>query len=187
MSVAEADVHKTGFCTPFGNYEWVRMPFGLVNASSTFQRLMDRALAGCHCCYPYIDDVFVYSATWDEHLCHLREVFQRMRTSGLKLKLPKCVFAAPSVKCLGFIVSEQGVEPDPEKISCNVNLPQPTTSKEMKSVVGMAAYYSKFVDNFAAIVRPMHALTKKRVSFLWTKECQQAFEDLKQALCGRCK
>jgi hypothetical protein len=115
VPVAEADMHKTGFCNPFGYYERVRIPFGLVNASSRIQRLMDRVLAGCHCCYPHIDEVFVYSAMWDKHLYHLREVFQRMRTSGLKLKLPKCVFAAPSVKCLGFIILEHGVKPDPDK------------------------------------------------------------------------
>ncbi len=182
VPVAECDVHKTGFCTPFGNFEWVRMPFGLINASSTFQRLMDRVLAGCNCCYPYIDDIFVYSSSWEGHLEHLREVFLRMRDSGLKLKLPKCVFAAPSVKCLGFVVSKHGVEPDPDKISCILELPRPTNVKEIKSIVGMAGYYSRFVDNFAAIVRPLHALTKKGVSFCWTKECQQAFEDLKQAL-----
>ena len=182
VPVAEQDIHKTGFCTPFGNFEWLRMPFGLVNASSTFQRLMDVMLAGVDCLYPYIDDVFVYSKTWADHLKQLQVVFQRVRAAHVKLKLPKCIFGAPSVKCLGSIVSEEGVAPDPEKISAMLDVPAPSSVKEVKSVLGMASFYSKHINDYARIVCPMHALTHKGVVFRWDKHCAQAFQQLKSAL-----
>jgi len=100
VPIAEDDIHKTGFCTPFGNFEWLRTPFGLVIASSTFQRLMDDTLHGLDLTYPYIDDVFVYSKGWTEHIRSLRAVLMRLHASCLKLKLPKCIFAALSVGAL---------------------------------------------------------------------------------------
>ena len=105
VPMAEEDIQKTGFTTSFGNYEWLRMPFGLINASSTFQRLMDKVTSGLNSTAAYIDDVFVFSSTWEEHLQALDGTLSRLVEAGLKCKLSKCSFAGDSVKCLGQVVS----------------------------------------------------------------------------------
>ena len=184
IPVAEAHMHKTGFCTPFGNFEWLRMPFGLVNASSSFQRVMDNILIGLDAAYPYIDDIFVYSREWSSHLHQLQAVFTRMRHAGLKLKLPKCIFAAPSVHCLGYVVSEQGVTTNPDRVKPILRLARPSTIKDVRSFLGMVAYYARFVPNLACTAAPLHALTHKGQAFVWTAGCEEAFEALKVALAS---
>ena len=182
VPVSEPDIHKTGFCTPFGNFEWLRMPFGLVNASSTFQRLMDGALDGIDLSYPYIDDIFVYSKEWGAHMQQLRVVLARMRDIGLRLKLPKCIFAAPAVKCLGYIVNEQGITTNLERVAPILGLSRPTTTKDVRSFLGMVAYYARFIPEFARIAAPLHALTHKGQAFVWSAGCEEAFQALKGAL-----
>ena len=183
-SVAEADIHKTGFCTPFGNFEWLRMPFGLVNASSSFQRVMDNILDGLDAAYPYIDDIFVYSKEWRPHLQQLEAVFTRMHHARLKLKLPKWIFAAPSVHCLGCVVSEQGVATDPDRVEPILRLARPRNVKDVRSFLGMVAYYARFVPDLARTAASLHALTPKGEAFVWTAGCEEAFEALKSALAS---
>ena len=109
VPVHAPDIPKTGFTTPFGNFEWIRMPFGLVNTASTFQRIMDNAFGDViDEVTPYQDDVTIYSKTWDAHLCALGVVLSRFRTLKMKLKRPKCVFALPEVICLGLVVGAFG-------------------------------------------------------------------------------
>ncbi len=109
VPMAEEDIEKTGFTTAFGNFEWTRMPFGLINASSTFQRLMDKVTSGLKNAAAYIDDVFIFSMTWEEHLQALSDTLGRLTAAGLKCKLSKCSFGGDSVKCLGHEVSQKGV------------------------------------------------------------------------------
>lgn len=153
--MAQADIHKTVFCTPFGNFEWLRMPSGLVNASSSFQRIIDNILAGLDAAYPYIDDMFVYSMQWKHHLHQLRAVFSRMRHARLKLILSKCIFAAPSVHCLGYVVSEQGVATNPDRVEAILRLAQPRNVKDVRSFLGMVSYYGRFVPNIARTAAPL--------------------------------
>lgn len=182
VPVAEKDIPKTGFTTPFGNFEWVRMPFGLVNASSTFQRLINKVLADLPFAVAYIDDIFVFSDSFEEHIDHLQQVLKKLQEAGLKLKLAKCAFAATSIKCLGNIIDAEGIHADPDKIAAIKNLPRPLTPSDVRSFLGTANYYRAFVKDFAHLMLPLQELTKKRTRFLWTDECEQAFIDIKEAL-----
>ena len=120
MKVAEEDKEKTAFSTPFGLFQFRTMPFGLCNAPSTFQRLMERVLTGLHwsTCLVYIDDIILFSRKVQEHFQNLTEVFQRLKQAGLKLKPSKCHLFRNKVKYLGYFVSNKGAEADTEKIQC---------------------------------------------------------------------
>ena len=185
VPVNEADIPKTGFTTPYGNYEWVRMPFGLVNAASTFQRIMDGAFGDMRDeVTPYQDDVTIYSKTWDTHIAALAEVLSRFRTLKMKLKRPKCVFALPEVLCLGLVVSEKGVEPDETKVNAVLNIPPPETITDVRRFMGMASYYRHFIPGFAGLTHPLHSLTTKGKTFKWTDEAQKAFVSVKKAVAN---
>ena len=175
---------KTAFVTHSGLYEFTTMPFGLCNAPGTFQRLMECVLRGLtwQIALIYLDDVLVYSRTFDDHLQHLRLVFDRFRTAGLKLKPSKCHFGQKQVNYLGHVITRDGIQPDPEKIKVVQEYPVPRTVKDVRAFMGLTNYYRKFVKDFAHIASPLHDLTKKGAAFLWTEECQTAFETLKQAL-----
>lgn len=183
VPVNPSDIPKTGFTTPFGNFEWVAMPFGLVNASSTFQRLIDTVLSGCAHSAAYIDDCFVASETWEEHLVHLEETLQRFIKAGLKLKLSKCAFACEAVKCLGHIVDEAGLHVDPDKVTAIKSIPAPRDATGVRSFLGMTNYFRQFIPEYAKISMPLQDLTKKRTKFEWTQDCEDAFSELKQCLC----
>ena len=175
---------KTAFVTHSGLYEFTIMPFGLFNAPGTFQRLMECVLRGLtwQIALIYLDDVLVYSRTFDDHLQHLRLVFDRFRTAGLKLKPSKCDFGQKQVNYLGHVITRDGIQPDPEKIKVVQEYPVPRTVKDVRAFMGLTNYYRKFVKDFAHIASPLHDLTKKGAAFLWTEECQDAFETLKKAL-----
>ncbi len=174
---------KTGFSTPFGNWEWLRMPFGLCNASAPFQRFMnDHIACGFDFVSIYLDNIDVFSDTWEEHLAHLRVVLDRTAAAGLKLKLSKCAFAATSARCLGFIVDAHGIHTDPAKVGAIVNLPVPKDMPAVRSLLGMAGFYSHHIPHFAETARCLQLLTRKGIQFLWSPECDKAFHSLKAAL-----
>ena len=183
IPMATEDIPKTAFTTPFGNFEWLRMPFGLVNATSTFQRFMDTVLKPCRAfCFPYVDDVISYDNSWEQHLMHLRSVFTELQISGLKVKLSKCIFGAPCLATLGRVVSEAGIHTDPDKVRAILDLPAPTSATLVKSFLGMAGFYRAHIERFSHIAQPLNALTKQGVPFVWNHESQAAFEALKDAL-----
>lgn len=178
------DIEKTAFCTHEGLFEFQVMPFGLCNAPATFQRLMDMVLAGIKWknCLVYLDDIIVIGKTFREHLANLKEVFQRLREAGLRLKPNKCHFCSPQVEFLGHIVSRDGVHTDPRKTAKVAEWPKPTNKKEVQQFLGLANYYRRFVKDFSSIAKPLHRLTEKTAKFEWTTECQAAFEDLRHRL-----
>jgi len=184
VEVEPSDRPKTAFATPFGLHQFRVMPFGLCNAPSTFQRLMELVLAGLHwnICLVYLDDIIIYSRTVKEHLEHLRQVFGRLRTAGLKLKPSKCFLLRKSVHYLGHILSEGGVETDPQKTLSVEKWSAPTSVEELRQFLGLATYYRKFVKNFAHIAAPLHRLTEKGRTWRWTGECDGAFSTLKERL-----
>lgn len=145
VPVAEPDRMKTAFCTPFGLFEFNRMPFGLCNAPSTFQRLMERMFGSQHCqsLLLYLDDVVVFSSSVDEHLHRLDAVLGRLKQEGLKVKLDKCAFFKKEVKYLGHVISSNGVSTDPDKISAVKDWPCPTTVSQLRSFLGFASYYRR--------------------------------------------
>ena len=185
VPITEQDKAKTAFRTSSGQlFEFNQVPFGLCNAPATFSRLMDRVLAGLHweTCLFYLDDIIVFSSTWEEHLARLREVFERLRHAKLKLGAAKCTFAAKEVSYLGHRVTEEGLLPDPLLLAAIRDIPPPTTATEVRSFLGLAGYYRRYVKGFAAIATPLHALTRKDVVFHWSEDCQAAFDQLKTRL-----
>ena len=175
---------KSAFATCYGLYEFNVMPFGLCNAPATFQRLMENVLKGLQwkTCLVYLDDVIIYSKTPEEHLERLREVFGRLREAGLKLKPTKCQFFQHNVNYLGHVISEDGVETDPDKIKTVTEWPIPISAKQVRSFLGLASYYRRFIQGFATIAAPLYRLTEKDAQFKWTDQCTEAFNRLKQLL-----
>ena len=178
------DTHKTAFSTPNGHWEYLRMPMGLASSPSSFQRAMSAVLSGLQysTCLVYLDDVICHSFTFQEHLQRLREIFLRLKFHNLKLKPQKCHFAREEVKYLGHIISAKGLKPDPSNVEKLQNFPRPRTVKEVRTLLGIASYYRKFIYKFAEIASPLHALLKKNARFKWTEDHQKAFETLKSAL-----
>ena len=175
---------KSAFTTYNGLYEFVRMPFGLCNAPATFQRVMQVILAGLEGegVFVYLDDVLIASKSFDEHLRQIRSVFERLRSAGLRLKPKKCVFLRNEVPYLGHVISVEGVKPDPAKTEKVRLFPVPNDVTSIRQFIGLASYYRRFVPNFANVAGPLRALTKKNAKFNWTRECQAAFNSLKEVL-----
>ena len=153
---------KTAFVTHSGLYEFKKMPFGLVNAPATFQRLMEIVLVGLARtgCHVYLDDVLVFGKTLEEHNQNLREVLDRIRRAGLRMKPKKCSIAQTSVEYLGHVVSAEGVQTNPKKLLAVQGYPIPRDVHSLRSFLGLASYYRRFVPGFSKIASPFHALTK---------------------------
>ena len=160
------------------------MPFGLKNAPATFQRLMNSVLTGIQGlkCLVYLDDIVIYGASLEDHSKRLKEVMKRLREHNLKLQPDKCEFLRKEVIYLGHIISEDGISPDPSKLTAIKDFPIPTKVKNVQSFIGLAGYYRKFIENFSKIAKPLTKLTKKTEKFVWTEEQQNAFEILKEKL-----
>ena len=175
---------KSAFCTAQGLFQFCVMPFGLTNAPATFQRLMERVLAGLQwqICLVYIDDIIIFSETLDDHLLQLQEVFSRLKSAKLKLKPKKCCLFRKRVKYLGHVVSEHGVETDPDKIEAVRCWPTPQSQTEVRSFVGLCSYYRRFIPDFASVAKPLILLTEKNTTFKWGTDQESAFEVLKQKL-----
>lgn len=160
------------------------MPFGLCNAPSIFQRLMGLVLAGLtwESCLAYLDDVMVFGRTFDEHLERLQSVFERFRGAGLKLKPKKCRLCRREVTFLGHVVKQDGVAADPEKTERVASWPVPTNPADLRSFLGLASYYRRFIKDFAKIASPLHRLTEKKTEYRWSEEADDAFRELKRRL-----
>ncbi|KAF8081118.1 hypothetical protein N665_0905s0001 [Sinapis alba] len=175
---------KTAFRTRYGHFEFVVMPFGLTNAPAAFMRLMNEVFRDYldEFVIIFIDDILIYSRSVEEHGRHLRLVLERLRDQKLFAKFSKCRFWKREVGFLGHRVSEQGVAVDQEKISTIKDWPRPTSVTEIRSFLGLAGYYRKFVQGFATISKPLTHLTGKGVAYEWSSETEEAFNKLKVAL-----
>eukprot|EP00731_Ephydatia_muelleri_P028340 Em0019g1213a len=185
VEMEEADRKKTAFSTREGHFEFNVMPFGLTNAPATFQRLMECVLAGLtyEQCLIYLDDIVVFSVTFDQHLERLKMVFHHLAEAGLKLKPSKCHFAKSEIRYLGHIVSRQGIQADPDKTSAMISFPVPSDIKELRQFLGLTNYYRRFIKGYSSIAEPLHTLTRKTEGgFKWNSECQNAFQHLKHLL-----
>ena len=184
LRVKDVDVLKTTFRTRYSHYEFLVMPFGLTNAPTAFMDLMNRVFR------PYldqfvvvfIDDILVYSKDEQEHEQHLKIVLQTLREKKLFAKLSKCDFWLKEVSFLGHIVSAQGIRVDPTKIEAVVNWKPPRSVTEVRSFLGLAGYYRRFVKGFFVIASPLTKLLRKGIKFEWSYKCQNSFQQLKGTL-----
>ena len=177
-------VMKTTFATHEGAYQFRVMPFGLKNAPTTFQWLMQQVLAGLPTtvCMSYIDDILVVGKTLGEHLDNLQTVLKRLCKAGLKLKPSKCSLLKREVVYLGFVVSRNGVKADHSKVAAVQDFPRPDTVKKLRSFLGLSSYYRRFIPGYAKIAHPLHELTSTNKEFIWTDDCEEAFKRLKSCL-----
>lgn len=174
----------SAFITPTGLYSYTVMPFGLRNAPATFQRLMNRVVSGLEGCSVYLDDLVIYSDTWHSHLQRIRALFERLEEARLTINLAKCEFARATVTYLGRVVGQGRVAPVQVKVMAIEKFPRPTTKKELQRFLGLVGYYRIFCRNFSTVVFPLTELLKTRVKFVWSVECQQAFDNVKTVLCS---
>ena len=165
-------------------YEFNMVLFGLAQAPAYFQALISKVLKGLHkFAVTYLDDIIIFSKDEEEHLEHLRIIFQRLEEADLKLKRLKCDFIKTQIQYLGHLISSNGIQPLPEKLRSIKNMPAPSSPKEVKQFLGLAGYYCKFIPRFSDLSRPLTRLTRKDVLFEWTKECQACFKLLQEKLC----
>lgn len=184
VRIRKEDEEKTAFITPFGLYKFKRMPFGLRNAPSTFQRLIDRfriTLEHVNM-LAYLDDLIIFSTTSENHISDLKDVLQRMREYNITVNKDKCRFFCSSIKYLGHIITPDGLKPDPKKTEAILERPTPKNLQQLVSFLQMCSWYRRFIENFSAIAQPLTKLTKKKVPWIWTNEQEEAYSKLKTCL-----
>ncbi|KAL0549941.1 hypothetical protein IC582_014436 [Cucumis melo] len=184
LRIKDEDVPKTTFRSRYGHYEFIVMAFGLTNAPAVFMDLMNRVFREFLDTFVivFIDDILIYSKTEAEHEEHLRMVLQTLRDNKLYAKFLKCEFWLKQVSFLGHVVSKAGVSVDPAKIEAVTSWTRPSTVSEVRSFLGLAGYYRRFVENFSRIATPLTQLTRKGTPFVWSKACEDSFQNLKQKL-----
>ena len=183
IGLSESAKPKTAFVVSgMGKFEFNRVPFGLAQVPAYFQRLINEVLADCNFGMGYLDDIIIFSKTEAEHLQQLEEIFERLRKAGLKLKLQKCSFLKKHIQYLGHLISDEGIQPLPEKLESIAKMPIPQNTKQVKQFLGLVGYYRKFVPQFSDIARPLTQLTQKNEGFNWSTECDKCFHMLKDYL-----
>ncbi|KAL6420931.1 hypothetical protein ACFW04_013610 [Cataglyphis niger] len=186
IPMASKDAPKTAFSTPYGHYQFKRMPFGLKNAPATFQRLMDNVLSGLQGneLFVYMDDIVIYARSLKEHEVKFNKLMERLRKANLKLQPDKCEFLCREVAYLGHIIGADGVKPDPNKIKSISEFPIPKNEKNIKQFLGLAGYYRRFIPQFSKTAKPLTDLLKKNNTFNWQQRQTEAFNILRNALCS---
>jgi hypothetical protein len=184
LRIRPSNIPKTTFITKYGLYEFTVMSFGLTNAPAFFMNLMNSVFMDYldKFVVVFIDDILIYSQSEEEHVNHLKMVLQRLREHQLYAKLSKCEFWIDEVMFLGHIINKDGLAVDPKKVADILNWKAPTDARGIKSFIGMAGYYRRFIEGFSKIAIPMIALLGNKVKFKWTQKCQEAFEALKEKL-----
>ena len=189
VPVAQEDIHLTAITTPFGLFEFTKMPFGLRNAGQTFQRFMDEVVRGLDFVFVYIDDILVASKNKREHLEHLKILFQRLSDYNINIKPSKCIFGVPSLTFLGHIINQKGIFPAEEKVRAISEYPSPKSMKQLQRFIGMVNFYHRFIPNLAESLNPLYThlnwLTKNKIRhFSWPNSCNNAFILIKENLKG---
>ncbi|KAL0298771.1 UNVERIFIED_CONTAM: Retrovirus-related Pol polyprotein from transposon [Sesamum radiatum] len=184
LRVEEGSIPKTAFRTRYGHYEFVVMPFGLTNAPAAFMSLMNKTLQPFlnQFVIVFIDDILIYSSSREEHEQHLRTVLQILREKQLYAKFSKCEFWMEEIAFLGHVVSKEGVQPNPTKVKVVMEWEPPKNVSEVRSFLGLAGYYRRFVKDSSVVAKPLTNLLKKNTPFNWNDKCAQSFEELKKRL-----
>ena len=184
IKMKEEDIEKTAFVSRYGHHEYTVVPFGLTNAPAMFMNLMNKLFMEYldKFVVVFIDDILIYSRSKEEHAEHLRIVLKTLRENQLYAKFNKCEFWLDQVAFLGHIVSGRGIEVDPSKIETVVSWKQPTNASEIRSFLGFAGYYRRFIKGFSQITAPLTKLLRKETKFTWTEACERSFQELKNRL-----
>ncbi len=183
VRIREGDEWKTAFNTPTGHYEYQVMPFGLANAPAVFQALINDVLREMlnKCVFVYLDDILIFSQSYEDHVQHVRQVLSRLLFNDLFVKLEKSEFHSTTVSFLGFILSCGSVQMDPSKVCAVLEWPHPDSLKQVQRFLGFANFYRRFIRGFSSIAEPLTALTRRSgTPFQWTEKANQAFKRLKQ-------
>ena len=186
IPVVAVDIPKTAVITPFGLFEFLRMPFGLKNAAQAFQRLMDQVCRGLEeFLFVYLDDILIASCDTKQHRRHLRLLFKRLAEHGLVINVAKCKFGVDAIDFLGHRVTEQGVQPLPERVEAIRKIPPPCDAKALNEFLGKVNFHHRFVPHAATLMEPLHSMSHVKGSdFQWTERLQSAFNGTKQALAS---
>lgn len=184
IKMAPEDMEKTSFITPWGTFCYQVMPFGLKNAGATYQRAMTTLFHDMMHkeIEVYVDDMIAKSTTEEDHIEHLLKLFQRLWKYKLRLNPNKCTFGAQSGKLLGFIVSQKGIEVDPDKVKAIPEMPIPRTEKQVRGFLGRLKYISRFISQMTTTCGPIFKLLRKDQGCVWTEDCQKAFDNIKEYL-----
>jgi len=184
LRIREEDIEKTTFSTRYGHYEYIVMSFGLTNAPAVFMEAMNRMLHEYldDFVVVFLDDILIYSKSEEEHERHLRLVLDALRKNQFYAKLKKCAFWLSEVAFLGHVINQHGISVDPKNVASVVSWQRPTTVTEIRSFLGLAGYYRRFVQDFSCIAKPLTRLTEKGVPFVWNNDCDTSFQTLKDKL-----
>ena len=175
-------IPKMAFTSPFSKYEYIKVPFGLAQAPAYFQELMTGVLKDLPFAMAYLDDIIIYSSTPEEHLEHIRMVFEKLHDAKLSMKLSKCHFFTKEIQYLRHILGKEGIKPVPAKTETIKVMHPPVNPKQVRAFLGLVRYYRKFIRNFAKIAKPLTMLTRMDVKFEWKDTHQDAFMKLKEAI-----
>ena len=185
IPVAEADIPKTAVTTPFGLFEFLRMPFGLSNAAQTFQRFMHEATRGLKNVYVYLDDILVASSSKEEHMTHLRALFERLSQHSVTINPAKCELGRTTITFLGHEISASGIQPLPDKVAAIRDYPEPHSYRQLRQFSGLVNFYRRFIPHCAEIMQPLTDLLRggKR-KFIFPDTAQAAFTLIKEAIAN---
>ena len=184
MEIVQHDKAKTAFNTPWGLWQFTRMPFGVINGPGKFQRAIDDILGDYKWDFviAYVDDLIIYSETLESHLSHLDLVFKRLRENDVKLNPNKIQFFKNKVNYLGFVIENGQCYPDPDKLKSLEGYSVPKCVKDIQRFLGFAGYYRQFIQNFSLLAKPLTTLLKKGQEFYWSPKCQESFDRIRIAL-----
>lgn len=185
IPICAEDRLKTGFITQNGMYEWCYLPYGLKTAPATFQRVLSSIIRRHHLssfCINYLDDILIFSKSFEEHMSHLEALFNTIKEEGFRLKFVKCNFASKSIQYLGHVLGPDSVEPLQDNLAAINDFPTPKSRKNIRQFLGKINFYRKFIPQSATLLEPFHNLLRKDVPFHWSSDCQESFSKVKHLL-----
>lgn len=187
VPIRRQDREKTAFVTQSGHYQWVCLPFGLKISPAIFQRILMNIIRRndlTQFCINYIDDILIFSKTFEEHLQHTERLLEAIEREGFKLNLEKCAFAKHKVIYLGHVIEKNGVKPANDNLKAIRDFERPRNKKNVRQLLGKINFYYKYIENACEKLEPLHNLLRKTVPFNWTTDCEEAFESIKAYLCS---